>query len=236
MRRRSLLQALVIPMLSEGCAAPGGAPPRAVQPTAGTLQVGAAYPPIGARWQVRVTETGLFHRSVDDRDITATPVDFEGRRGYGLASVTATRVLDPATFNPIGTLRDGKVVVVDTPAKSLFSWPLWVGKSWDAANAHADRSYGESWPPSKSQTRVAGIETVTVPAGTFEAFRIEYHGGMDSAFQGGRKNPGRPGFESSGTYWYAPVPKLIVKSDSLRLAENYRWAGRTTSELLSTPR
>ena len=236
MQRRRLLQALVIPMLPGGCTAPLGPAPQMVQPPGGAVMAGAAYPPIGAKWKVRVTEASLFHRAADDRDVTATPVDFNGRRGYGLASPTATRVLDPASFNPIGMLEAGKVAVIDSPDTALFSWPLWVGKSWEATNTHADLLYGETWPPAGSETWVAALEDITVPAGTFKAFRIEYQGGIGSSVYDTWRSPGgRPGFESRDTYWYAPGPKMIVKSEVVRLASNYQWAGRTTTELLRMP-
>jgi hypothetical protein len=206
-----------------------------MQPPVGTVAAGAAYPPVGTKWSVRVTESGLLHDTVENKAITATSVNFDGRPGYGLASTTTTRVLDRATFNPIGTIEGGRAVVMDTPDTGLFSWPLWVGKSWDGSNSHADLLYGRVWPAAQSQARVAAIEDVTVPAGTFKAFRIEYHGGIGSSASGGRRDPGTTGFESREIWWYAPGPKLIVKSEVVRLGTNYRSAGRTTTELLSTP-
>lgn len=234
MQRRQLLQALVVPMLADGCTVPGG-PSADARPPAGAVTAGAAYPPIGAKWNVRVTEAGLFHSTVKDKEITAVPVTFEQRRGYGLASPTATKVLDPVTFSPIGTIKGGRVAVVDSPDTGLFSWPLWVGKSWGTTYTHADRLYGAVWGPAESQARVVALEDVTVPAGTFKAFRIEYLGGIGSSVTGGRRNPGSPGFETRDTYWYAPGPKMIVKSEVVRLGTNYRFAARTTTELLNTP-
>jgi hypothetical protein len=232
MRRRVMLQALSL--LAGGCAAPGGEV--VSQPAAGSITAGAAYPPVGARWKVRVTEAGFFHKTVNDRDVIATSVDFNGRRGYGLASLTTTKVLDPATFNPIGLLKDGKVVVVDVPNSGRFSWPLWVGKAWSATTSHTDFSYGESWPSTESDAWVAAFEDVAVPAGTFKAFRIEYQGGIGSSVPDSWLNGvGRLGFESNDIYWYAPGPKVIVKSEVVRLSRNYQWPGRTTVELLSVP-
>lgn len=236
MRHRRLLQALVISMLAGGFAAAGQAP-HMMPPSAGPVTAGAAYPPVGAKWNIRVTESGIFHSTVENRDVTATSVSFNGRPGYGLTSNGTTRVLDPSTFNPIGIMQSGKAVVMDTPDEGLFSWPLWVGKSWDGRSSHADLLYGQVWPPAKFRARVVAIEDVTVPAGTFKAFRIEYQGGIGSSSTGGiRSGGGSPGFESHGTYWYAPGPELIVKSDVVRSGTNYRWGGRTTTELLSTPR
>jgi hypothetical protein len=236
MNRRRLLHALFIPILAGGCTAPGGQPPETMRPPVGAITAAAAYPPIGAKWNVRVTEGTVFHSTVEDREITAASVMLDGRRGYGLVSPAITSVLDPATFNPIGTIEGGKVAVTDIPDTGLFSWPLWVGKSWGATYSHADRLYGAAWPPAKSQARVTAFEDVTVPAGTFKAFRIEYQGGIGSEALSGFRNPGPPGFGTRETHWYAPDPKMIVKSEIVRLGTNYRWAGWTTTELLSPPR
>jgi hypothetical protein len=83
---------------------------------------------------------------------------------------------------------------------------------------------------------VTGFESITVPAGTFRSFRIEYLGGIGSSEPAISGNQATPGFETRGTYWYAPDPKIIVRSDVARLATNYRFAGRTTTELLIVPR
>jgi hypothetical protein len=234
MQRRDLLRAVSIPLL--GFVAPVAAPAQSVQASAGGMTAGAAYPPIGARWRVRVTDSGAMHSTVEDRDIAAAAVAFNGRPGYGIVGPRVTTVLDPATFNPIGTIEAGRVAVTDTPDTGLFSWPLWVGKTWETTYSHYDRLYGAAWGPAISRARVAGIEDVTVPAGTFQAFRIDYLGGIGSSIPGGFRSAQSPGFESRDTYWYAPGPKLIVKSEKIRSGSNYQWAARTVTELVSPPR
>lgn len=232
MRRRQLLRVLGLPVLAAGCA-PRGNP--AAGPSAGALTAAAAYPPIGTKWRVRVTDSSLFQSSVRDRDVTATPVTFDGRPGYGLASPGFTCVLDPATFNPIGTLVNGWVAVTAKPDTGLFSWPLWVGKSWGTTYSYADRLAGIAWPPAQSSARVAALEAITVPAGTFQAFRIEFEGGIGSEAGNTMQLAGPPGFNTRETHWYAPAAKLIVRSEVIRTGENYHWAGRETTELLSMP-
>ena len=87
----------------------------------------------------------------------------------------------------------------------------------------------------KSQIRVAAFEDVTVPAGTFKAFRIEYKGGIGSSTSGGRREQSLSGIESNDTYWYAPGVKIVVKSIIERLGSHYRGVGRTITELLALP-
>jgi hypothetical protein len=124
---------------------------------------------------------------------------------------------------------------VITPGIGLFSCPLWVGRSWNATYSYSDLGFGVSWSAAKSKTHGAAIEDVTVPAGTFKAFRLEFTDDIGTESPGGRRESGSPGMGSRDTYWYAPDPKLVVKSVVVRPGTHYSWAGRTTAELLTTP-
>jgi hypothetical protein len=79
-------------------------------------------------------------------------------------------------------------------------WPLEVGKTW---------AFEGEFSPSGGTARlrqtatVVGIEEVTVPAGTFKAFKITYVG---TATAGGQAWP------RNETYWYAPDVKADVKA------------------------
>ena len=232
MQRRRLLYLLALPLLAAGCMPPVGTAP--VQQAPGPA-VAAAYPPIGARWRVRVTEQGFARQTIADRDIAAVPVEFNGRRGYGLASATVTEVLDPAGFNTIGTIEGGRTAKVYTPEAGPFAWPLLAGKTWDTTYSHTDYGYGRSWPDARSHVSVVALEAVTVPAGTFQVYRIEYKGGIGTASSGGRRDPGSPGFETNDVYWYAPAAKLVVKSVVRRVGTHYAGSGWTTTELLTLP-
>jgi hypothetical protein len=68
---------------------------------------------------------------------------------------------------------------------------------------------------------VAAYEDVTVPAGTFKAFRIEIGGA---------------GTATHSTFWYAPVAKAVVKNSFQKSGSYYLGAGQTTTELLTTPK
>ena len=180
MQRYGLLLAVLISALAGGCTSPADEPPPLDLPPAGAATADAAYPPPGATWTERVTTSGLFHATVEDRAVTVTNVDFNGRPRYGLVGPSTTVVLDPATYNQVATIEGGTVVTTDLPNSGRFSWPLWVGKSWVATVNHTDRQYGAAWGPARSAGRVVAFEDVTVPAGTFKAFRIEYDGAIGS--------------------------------------------------------
>jgi len=195
----------------------------------------ATYPPPGARWKLRTTERTLFRETVLDRDFTAVPAELNGVRGYGLASPGHVRVLNAATFNTIGSTENGKVATVASPEIGPFSWPLWVGKSWDTTYTFTDFVYGQHWPVARSHATVTAFEDVTVPAGTFKAFRIEQETGIGSESSGGFRTMGVLGIGAYETWWYAPGPKIIVKNVIRRRGSNYRGSGVVTSHLLTVP-
>ncbi len=232
MKRRDLLVALVTPTIAGGCVQPV-AP--VLRPPPGGPTADAMYPPIGARWKLRTTERELLRETVVDRDFTAVPADLNGVRGYGLASPGRVRVLNAATFNTIGSTENGRVATVASPEVGPFSWPLWVGKSWDTTYTFTDFIYGQHWPVARSHATITAFENVTVPAGTFSAFRIEQETGIGSESSGGFRTQGVPGIGAWETWWYAPGPKIIVKNMIVRRGSNYRGGARITSDLLTVP-
>ena len=79
-------------------------------------------------------------------------------------------------------------------------WPLEVGKTW---------TFEGEFTPSVGVARlrqtatVVALEDVTVPAGTFKAFKITYIGTATAGGQTWHRNE---------TYWYAPDVKTDVKA------------------------
>jgi len=104
---------------------------------------------------------------------------------------------------------DGILVERASPPNYYLTWPLYVGKSWE---------YTYTWegiPARQTDQRtrrctVEAVESVTVPAGTFETFRVSC------------ANPrGRVAF----SYWFSDVVKMIVKE------QNFLEYGVRTREL-----
>ena len=232
MRRRHVLNAAFLPLLAGGCVAPIA--PSGPPPGATTAQ--AAYPVAGARWRVRVSGSDATNGGVEERDITAAPIDFNGGRDYGLVGPQRTVALDPVTFNAGGSIVGGRMASLFAPSEGPFLWPLWVGKSWDTRYAFTDFVYGRVWPAARGFGRVAALEDVTVPAGTFRAYRIDYRGGVGTQTPANFRGSSDLGIETRETHWYAPDARLIVKSVVERSGSHFRGAGRTVTELASTPR
>lgn len=84
-----------------------------------------------------------------------------------------------------------------------IQFPLSIGKQYTMV---------ETWPDgngiSRFEAKVEAIETMTVPAGTFEAWRISIQGTWES-----NTDPEMRG-TSKSTFWYAPAAKRTIKSDN----------------------
>lgn len=102
-------------------------------------------------------------------------------------------------------------------AKPWRVWPLAVGKRWDF-EANWSRPDGVSGN-TQQKAEVVAYEEVSVPAGQFMAYRLEYRGFFNTS----RGTNG----QQNDTYWYAPDVKANVK--------HIRSSGRPvwTTELMS---
>jgi hypothetical protein len=133
---------------------------------------------------------------------------------------------------------DGKNPRFDNEGNSLdrrgpeYSWrrfkfPMSVGMSWD----HEHKIAGDTWTgTSKSSWHVRAFEKITVPAGTFDCFKVE--GETYGAWNAGG-NAGYTKSQTRTTYWYCPAVKWAAKWEIENIA--YVTAPRvvTVSELVS---
>ena len=90
----------------------------------------------------------------------------------------------------------------------MLSFPLEVGKQWSFVNDYVfnDPIFGTLQGRSKNSVAVLGYEKVRVPAGEFDAFKLELKGTWVSP-----NNPA--GGEGDFTYWYAPAVRAVVKKE-----------------------
>jgi hypothetical protein len=93
------------------------------------------------------------------------------------------------------------------PMLREFSFPLTVGKKWDAT---ADKMLFSNGKHGKFNIEgsVVALEKVTVPAGTFDAYRIELH--LAAIATDEDANIGN----TLETIWYAPAVKRYVKLEN----------------------
>jgi len=90
-----------------------------------------------------------------------------------------------------------------------YSWPLEVGKKWSGkATWPGPASMTGTWKAS-FESKVVGVEKITVAAGTFDAVRIESKGRYSTNARSGSWNGW--GGEIIETIWYAPAVRRAVK-------------------------
>jgi hypothetical protein len=112
----------------------------------------------------------------------------------------------------LATMSGGKVTFKRNAPYQPLSWPLEVGKEWE--NSYTlERIEEKSSQTFDNRVVVAKVEEVKVPAGTYEAVKVEVY----SAHSGNLLSE----------YWYSPQVKWFVRIRS------YRQDGVREEELLS---
>lgn len=178
---------------------------------------------------VRAEDAGRPHVSVGDSWLFAVYYAVPSttpNRTWTITSVSPDRLVGTENGEPL-TLT-GELNVVDSPRQSesnprMLSFPLKVGKRWQ---------FKSEWlfKPKSSRGTIAmdvvvvGNETVDVPAGKFEAFRLEATGELGGSSPSNTFYAG----QTTTTYWYSPVAKAVVKS-----VHHNPYQGTTTVELVS---
>ena len=131
---------------------------------------------VGDTWEWRQVDT---RTKLEEGKRTRTVVDDEGVLKFSTGT---------------GSLQISAAFIGNPSSKPWRVWPLEVGKKW---------TYEEDWSRpdgvtgnTQQDVTVVAYESVTVPAGTFMAFRIEHKGWY-------RNSRGRSG-KQDDTFWYAP--------------------------------
>ena len=183
------------------------------EPPAGAVTADMGFPAPGTKSVF--AQKDLKSGSVTTRTFTyLEDGTYKGAPVFQATDGVDTFVLDKATRNWIATLRDGKERRSTSPDAGAYSWPLWVGKKWRAKYKYRDHERGRSFDI-RYDWKVEAYEDVSVPAGTFKAFRL--HG----------RNP-----YSERTEWYAPEMKGYVKRTYERTRKHYLGWGGYTRELV----
>jgi hypothetical protein len=99
--------------------------------------------------------------------------------------------------------RDGNGTTYE-PSNGYLSFPMTVGKSWDF---HHVRRFTSGTLDVSGHAKVVAFERVQVPAGSFDAYKIESRGTNAKQLERLYSAP------FTATYWYAPNVKKIIKED-----------------------
>ncbi|MCY4431900.1 MAG: hypothetical protein OXC11_16125 [Rhodospirillales bacterium] len=190
--------ALALVGFSHGAAADSHAPTVAAPPQFGVGTVVVGDLTVNGTTQ-RITSNmiekfELDGRTVDHYDVSP-PVP---NPGHPCDGETHT-YWDAATHNWIGCLAGGKILGQNRPYGGRYMWPMEVGKEWRWDAGWVDNVLHPEWGGTYwADYKVAAYEEVTVPAGTFMAFRVmQYRAEFDTWRE---------------TNWFAPELGLTVKS------------------------
>lgn len=175
----------------------------------------------GETYEIAITiaEKQEYKRRMMDLHVFSAPFRDPGGPCDGANNVLE----DIATGSYAACLKDGKLLAASSPHDGRFKWPLQVGNSWRARNQFIDKVLHPDWSgPSWQEFAVLAWEEVTVPAGTFMAYKVAR---TDANWDTVK--------DEEYVIWYAPESQLIVKLINTRSPDNGYGASEQGWELVS---
>ena len=147
-------------------------------------------------------------------------------RTWLITSFSETSIEGTEDGEPLKLTRE--LNVIDSPRQResnprLLSFPLTIGKRWQYESDWLFKPKGSNGHVAVDVSVIA-YESVKVPAGEFEAFKLTSKERLSGTSPIGSRYDG----ETSRTYWYAPAARAIVKSIS-----HNPYLGPSTVELVS---
>ena len=129
-------------------------------------------PPVGASWKVQVSSTGSFGNANKlEQQVSMRDVVVDGKPYHRFDAGGGANLLNDSVgvFMVLGP-GDRPLMRYDPPLG--YEFPLEVGKTWTQDIALTVG--GTTKVPMKAQWKVEAYEDVTVPAGTFKAWRVSF--------------------------------------------------------------
>lgn len=175
-------------------------------------------PPVGTTWVTSVRNTGSYGSGSRQS---------QGRRGErmweGAPVITweggpAGTIFARQNGNWIGIFQGDKPVITWEPLTG-WQWPLEVGKSWTQSMRMTIHATNTTIPFERTQ-KVEAYEDVTVPAGTFKAYRISTVNTL------GDQN----------VIWYSPEHGIFLKQMNRRTEKHRQGPGTQDTEVVSYKR
>ena len=136
---------------------------------------------VGSSWTVDVTVNGetvrdvttiIEKREIDGREVDVHAQTEPSREPGGACDGANGRLHDAVTHNWMACMKDGEILGSLSPHNGQYEWPLEVGKSWRSQRTWTDNVNPESSGPGWEEFTVVAWEEVTVPAGTFMAYKV----------------------------------------------------------------
>lgn len=204
-RRNTLGACMVTAVLAAGCAS---APPRAERYIA---------PPTGSSWTYSAVSTGSYGSGSGQVTLRLGEATWDGRKVYSFQSPGMHSLQDENSALLAVTAPNGDLQARFDPPIG-YRFPLEVGKAWSQDHTTTVAT-GQKFAFT-ANWKVEAYEDVTVPAGTFKAWRISY---SDTTGE-------------SMTLWSAPDKLgVFIKRNQERSASYRLGPGTRSMELLTAP-
>ena len=175
--------------------------------------------PVGMSWAAMQRNTGSFGKDVQTATTRVADMDWKGSPAVALKTATGGILLQqPADGRWLAFLAtDGKpVTTFDPPAG--WTLPIAVGSHWKEPRKVNFLSSGKTREYEWNCT-VPAYEKVTVPAGTFDAYRVECTSSLDA----------------QDTFWVSPAVHPFLKTKAIRGPKHPDGVGTQETELLKVP-
>jgi hypothetical protein len=171
-------------------------------------------PSLGSTWVNARRDTGSYGSASVELRMTRGERTWEGRRliSFDTAESTLLTTLDGAYVAQV----KGDTLLVSWEPEYNLQWPLEVGKSW--TKPYRMTIHGSKRTVSyELNQRIEAYEDVTVPAGTFKAFRVR------SSDTLGNEN----------TIWISPEIGIFLKQSLRRTEKHAQGPGTREMEVVS---
>ena len=170
----------------------------------------------GSSWTFERRDSGSFGNGKAQQTVTALGErTWQGRKVRAVEIPQGIRLSDAATGDWLALVKGDQTLMTWEPSLG-YDWPLTVGKQFNR-NYRVVNHMTKQQTDIKSTMTVESYEDVTVPAGTFKAFRVRY---VDST-----------GLETVN--WFSPDAGTWVKSQAKRNSSFPAGAGTQDLDLLS---
>jgi hypothetical protein len=204
------MAAVAVALVAAGCAIDTGpAVEIRMDPNAPVTQAPPVYG-VGSSWTYdhtvngeteRTTITIVEKREIDGREVDVSaispPFRYPGRPCNGANG----DMHDAVTHNWMACLKDGEILASLSPHSGWYAWPLEVGKNWRSEHVWTDNVIHPEWSdPEWTEWTVVDWEEVTVPAGTFMAYKVVR-----------TRTSWEVTGEDSYIIWYAPEFGRVIK-------------------------
>ena len=172
-------------------------------------------PPLGSTWTYAQRDTGSYGSGAAQVTQTSTEHVWQGKLVRALVSAQGAILVDSDGAWPAQLAPDGKPIFSWIPPIG-FDFPLAVGKTWTRSYrvtlyaTHQSFAFESTW-------KVVAYEDLTVPAGTFKAFKISMSTNS----------------EQENTYWFVPQLGINAKQIWRREARSRFGPGTRELELVS---